>query len=101
MRPVSRITIVNLPAVDASIYRFDFNTTTPVGALGVEFVWSDRWHAWATLPDGSVRQFGCVPNVISWTGFTDYGVVIISDLTVIGHGDLVAGHVTLLFLEWA
>jgi hypothetical protein len=91
--------LVNMPSVDEGTYAFTF--TTAVGGASFTFVFkwlNGVWNGWAALPSGEVRQFGCVPNVVGWTGFADYGVAIISTLTAIGLNDL--ANVSLYLFVW-
>ena len=60
---------------------FSFSVNDTSGIFEFKFKWlNNRWNCWVTLPDGSVRQAGVYPNVASWTGFLDYGLVFITDL---------------------
>ena len=60
---------------------FQFDVVTEDGNFNLHFIWqNERWDCFATIPDGTVRQAGVVPNLCSWTGFRDYGISFKSDL---------------------
>jgi hypothetical protein len=90
---------VNLPSVDAEVVSFSFEATIGGATFQFTFKWlNETWNGWATLPSGEVRQFGCIPNVLNWTGFPDYGVVLVSEKVAIGFGDLIGS--TMYVVTW-
>lgn len=56
----------------------------------------NRWNCWVTLPDGSVRQAGVEPNVVSWTGYDDYGLVFQTSLPAIDFNSLFLTEMVLI-----
>jgi hypothetical protein len=92
---------VNFPTVADGTVGFTFQSDMALGRFTFTFRWlNGAWNGWATLPSGEVRQFGCIPGCVDWTEFTDYGILLDSNLTVLGLGDLVPESVMYL-LEWA
>lgn len=78
---------------------FTFDTVHPDGVFRFRFAWfNGRWNGWCRLPDGDARAFGVLPNVISWTGFSDYGIALITDLTTIDRDGL--SSVELVVISW-
>lgn len=78
---------------------FEFQCTAESGVFTFHFKWlNDRWNCWATLPDGTVRQGGTEPNVTSWTGYDDWGMVIESAAEQIGYSELF--QTELYILTW-
>jgi hypothetical protein len=101
MKVAKSISVVNLPAASVGAMAFSFETTTADGSWAFLFAWMNgRWNAWVTLPSGEVRQAGCVPRVVNWTGFLDFGMVILSDLASLGLGDLVSVGTSLVLIAW-
>jgi len=97
MRVIKNIYVVNLPKISDDVVTFTFSTQTPYGVFNFVLRWFDEaWHVWATLPSGEVRSAGCVPNVINWTGFTDYGLYVYSSLVNLGQFDLPGTSMVLL-----
>lgn len=79
---------------------FSFDTVHPDGVFNFRFAWfNGRWNGWCKIPSGETRSFGVLPNVISWTGFPDYGIALITDLTVIDRNSLPS--VELVVLTWS
>ena len=78
---------------------FNFSCTAEGGLFEFHFKWfNDRWNLWVTLPDGTVRQAGTEPNVPSWTGCQDYGIVIEGEMERIDYSELY--HAELYILTW-
>lgn len=76
---------------------FLFTVNDTAGTFEFKFKWlNNRWYCWVTLPDGSVRQAGVFPGVINWTGFLDYGLVFVTDLTQIKFDQLYMTEVYIL-----
>lgn len=68
---------------------FQFNCAAEAGLFSFHFKWlNDKWNLWVTLPDGTVRQAGTEPGVISWSEFDDFGLVIKSDMETIDKSSL-------------
>ena len=68
---------------------FTFRTVHPDGVFTFTFRWfHNRWNAWCVLPTGERRRLGVTPNVISWSGFLDYGAVFSTSLSEIGRNGL-------------
>jgi hypothetical protein len=104
MRAVLKSYLISYPNVDPGTENFKFSADPPLGHFTFQFMWLNGvWNGWATLPSGEVRQFGCIPDVIDWTGFTDYGVVLDTSgstgLTVLGLTDLIP-HSSLYLIQW-
>jgi hypothetical protein len=92
---------VNYPTVADGTVAFEFSTDLALGRFTFTFKWLNaQWNGWATLPGGEVRPFGCIPGVVDWTEFTDYGVVLDSFMPVLGLGDLVPSS-SMYLLQWA
>ena len=78
---------------------FKFNAVHPNGVFAFQFRWfNGRWNCWCTLPSGGGRPAGVEPGVASWTGFTDYGLLFITNLQVIDRPSLALAK--LFILEW-
>lgn len=78
---------------------FNFSCVHPDGVFNFTFKWfNDRWNAWAELPSGEIRAFGVLPNVVSWTGFTDYSIFFSTDLSVIDKDSL--KNTQLCIIKW-
>ena len=68
---------------------FQFDATADAGNFTFHFKWlKGSWKLWVTLPDGEVRQAGVLPEVISWSEFDDYGIVIETDMESIDFNSL-------------
>lgn len=68
---------------------FKFSVVHPDGVFTFLFrYFNDRWNCWCTLPSGEIRGVGVEPNVMSWSGFLDYGVYFMTDLEVIDKSSL-------------
>lgn len=102
MKRAKSFSLVNLPSIAAGTVGFTFTTTIAGGAWTFVFKYANgRWNGWATLPTGEVRPFGCVPSVVDWSGFLDYGIVIISSLAALGLLDLASSGTSLVVVGWA
>lgn len=76
---------------------FIFSVNDTAGTFDFKFKWlNGRWNCWVTLPDGTVRQAGVYPNVISWSGFLDFGLVFVTDLQKINFDQLYLTEVYIL-----
>ena len=99
MRNIIAAEALNFPDIDL-VENFQFDCTTSYGNFNFLFKWMNgRWNSWVTLPDGTIRQAGVYPNVISWTGHTDYGIVFVTDLTAIDYSSLFLTELKLLKWE--
>lgn len=88
MKSIKKIERIEYPTGSISD-NFMFSSQTSAGLLTFTFKWlNDRWNLWVTFPDGEIRQASVYPNVISWSQFLDYGLMITSDLEQITHDDL-------------
>lgn len=97
--PIRAIYLLSLPQIDSTILNFGFNTSTPDGAFSFVFKWiGGVWNNWVTLPDGSTRPAGCIPQVLNWLAYRDFSTVIVSSLPVLGAGDLVGKP--LFLIKW-
>ena len=100
MKTVVQSLIVNFPQIPPNTASFTFETSNALGTFQFTFKWLNGiWNGWATLPSGEIRPFGCIPDVISWVDFMDFGVFIDSPLPVIALNNLV-GKTTLYLLQW-
>lgn len=80
--------IISFPDQDP-VENFEFYSNTSNGTFKFHFKWiNDAWSCWVTLPDNSVRQAGVYPNVVNWTGFSDYGLVFSTPLASIDFSSL-------------
>jgi hypothetical protein len=100
MKSVLSMYIVNYPQIDPGTVSFAFSTNNALGTFGFFFKYlNGQWNGWCTLPSGETRQFGCVPDVIDWTTFSDYGIFIDSALPSLALNTLV-GKSTLYLIQW-
>ena len=98
MQSVKDIVKVNWPNIDITD-NFSFATVHPDGVFKFTFrYFNDRWNGWCELPGGEVRTVGVTPNVPSWSGFIDYGVIFETDLTEINKSALF--DTNLYILTW-
>lgn len=99
MKEAKRIERINWPSFDLA-ENFEFDVTAASGSLTLHFKWlNERWNLWVTLPDGTVRQAGVYPGVVSWTGFNDYGFLFATSLEEIGYASLQLAEVYLIIWE--
>lgn len=98
MRDISKVQQIPFPDSDIQ-ENFEFSAVCDDGTFTFKFKWfNDRWNCWVTLPDGSVRQAGVYPNVISGSGHTDYGCVFSTSLEDIDYNSLFL--TTLYLITW-
>ena len=96
MKAISKTELVPFPSEDPQ-ENFEFSCTADVGSFTFHFKWlNGRWNCWVTLPDGSVRQAGVEPNVVSWTGYDDYGLVFQTSLPAIDFNSLFLTEMVLI-----
>jgi hypothetical protein len=104
-------TAINVPAnrTVKTYYKIDLPATTPglnfsfiakvAGeSITLAFKWTDKWNITATMTDGSTRFAGLYPNVMNWTGYTDYGLVGYTALESVGYDDL--PKVSMFMVAW-
>lgn len=103
MKKAATMYLVNLPVIDPAVIAFTFTTQNAEGNWTFVFKFGNGvWQGWATLPSGEVRPFGCVPNVFNWSGFLDFGIVLISGFTApLAQGDLMSSGNSLVLVRWA
>jgi len=76
---------------------FTFSCSTSYGKFTFNFKWfNNRWNLWVTLPDGERRQAGTNPNVMNWTGNSNYGLLIKSALPAIDYDTLLMAEIYLV-----
>lgn len=78
---------------------FTFSAIDEDGTFRFHFRWiNERWNCWVTLPSGEERTCSVYANVISWTGFLDYGIVFSTELKEISFSDLFSTE--LYIIKW-
>lgn len=89
MKAVKLIEQIVWPAFDLTD-NFEFDIMASGGTFTLHFKWlNERWNLWVTFPDGTVRQAGVYPGVVSWSGFSDYGFLFTgNDTNNIGYSSL-------------
>lgn len=98
MRDTETIELVPFPEIEI-VDNFKFEALSEFGTFTFNFKWfNSRWNLWVTLPDGTIREAGVYPNVINWTGNTDYGLVFQTSLDVIDYASL--NLVEIYLLKW-
>lgn len=98
MKELQSASLVNWPAEEVS-ENFEFDVIDTDGNFKFSFKWiNERWNCWVTLPDNSVREAGVYPNVVSWTGYLDYGLVFKTSLSEINYNSLLLTE--LYILKW-
>lgn len=100
MRNVDYSQKIPWPSMESPVENFTFDCVCTPGTLTFHFKWlNDRWNLWVTLPDGSIREAGVQPNVVSWSGHTDYGIYFISSLETIDFDSLFLTELYLIVWE--
>lgn len=98
MKEIQNASLVHWPSDEVS-ENFEFDVIDTDGTFKFSFKWmNDRWNCWVTLPDNSVREAGVYPNVISWSGFLDYGIMFKTSLSEINYTSLLLTE--LYILKW-
>ena len=88
MQEVKQYELVSWPNSEIQ-ENFEFDTIASGGTFSFHFKWfNDRWNLWVTLPDGSKRQAGVYPGVVSWSGYSDYGILFNTSLSEIDFNSL-------------
>ena len=99
MNTISTAELISWPDTEPQD-NFSFQSVTSEGAFTFNFKWiNDAWSLWVTLPDETVRQAGVYPNVVSWTGYPDYGLVFQTSLEDITYNSLFS--TSLYILSWS
>ena len=76
---------------------FTFSAIDGDGVFTFHFKWiNDRWNCWIDMPDGTTRQAGVYPNVLSWSQFLDYSLIFMTDLTQIDYNHLFMTEINLV-----
>lgn len=98
MRDIKKVERVSFPNTEIQ-ENFKFDAVTEAGTFTLNFRWfNNRWNLWVTLPDGTIREAGVYPNIVSWTGSTDYGLVIKTSLADIDYNSLTLTEI--LIITW-
>jgi hypothetical protein len=98
MREVKAMELVSFPDVEIT-ENFEFTVVSEMGNFNFHFQWfSNRWNCWVTFPDGTKKQAGVYPNVISWTGNPTYGLVFSTPLPEIDFNSLFLTE--LYIIQW-
>lgn len=97
-RVIESASLVAWPDGDAD-ENFTMEAIDTAGVFHFHFKWlNNRWNCWVTMPDGTTREAGVYPGVMSWTGFLDFGLVFVTDLPEISRTSL---YMTELYiLKW-
>ena len=89
---------IALPLIDEDTYQFSISVILPSATFECVFRWLNSvWVLFVTFPDGSIREAGVYPNVVSWKDFPDYQVVFTTDYTSIGRLDI--GAIKMFMLD--
>lgn len=76
---------------------FKFEAITAAGTFTFKFKWlNERWNCWVTFPDGSVREAGVYPGVVSWSGFKDHGLLFRANTAALDYDNLLLSEIYLL-----
>lgn len=79
---------------------FEFSASAQAGVFTFNFKWlNSRWNLWVTLPDGTVRQAGVLPGVVSWSECQNFGLVFETSLPVIDYNSLFLTELYILTWE--
>lgn len=88
MRDIKTVEKVTFPDIEL-VENFEFTVVSENGNFIFHFQWfANRWNLWVTLPDGKKKQASVYPNVISWTGNPNYGIVFYTSLQEIDFNSL-------------
>lgn len=88
MREAKSMELVTFPNIDL-VENFQFTVVSEYGNFQFQFQWfANRWNCWVTFPDETKKQAGVYPNVISWTGNPEYGLVFSTPLPEIDFNSL-------------
>lgn len=79
---------------------FEFNSSCSAGTFTFHFKWMNgRWNCWATLPDDTVREAMVYPNVVNWSGRSDFGIAFKTDLKEVKRDSLLMTEIYLVTWE--
>lgn len=96
MQTIDKTELIQFPEGEVT-ENFTFDCATESGIFSFHFKWlNDRWNLWVTLPDGTIRQAGTVPEVISWSEFDDFGLVFKTDMQTIDYNGLMQTEMYLI-----
>lgn len=99
MNGIKDLNKVTFPDADITD-NFSFTAIHPDGSFKFHFRWfNERWNLWVTLPSGELRCAGVEPNVISWSGFLDYGLIFVTELTEITKNSLPLTEIVIITWE--
>lgn len=99
MKDVKKVESIPWPDIEGIEDNFQFNCSAEAGNFTLHFKWTDgRWNCWATLPDGKIRQAAVYPNVINWSGHSDFGLVFKTDLKEVARDSLF--YTEIYLLQW-
>jgi hypothetical protein len=88
------------PSIPEDVERLSFSSNLAGGDPWVfTFLWlNEAWSAFITLPDETVREAGCVPGVLNWTGYSDYAIQFdYANADVIGLNDISSISITVVY----
>lgn len=98
MNVIDKTYQINYPDTDIQ-ENFTFSTVLEDGVFNFRFRWADgRWHVWVTPPGRQARPAGAEPNVMNWTGYADYGLMFVTDMTTIDFKSLY--KTKLVLVKW-
>jgi len=96
MKDIKSVERVPWPDTDIED-NFLFNCSAAAGTFTFHFKWmSGRWSSWVTLPDGKIREAAVYPNVINWSGHSDFGLVFLTDLKEVSRDSLMMTEMQLV-----
>ena len=99
MKEISTAYLINFPKIDDTIEAFSFAAAIPDGTFEFLFKWiNGAWSCWVTLPSGEIRSAGCIPGVMNWAAFLDFGLIVLSSLTAVGQTELTS--TSLVIAKW-
>lgn len=96
MQTIKTVELIPWPSAELQ-ENMEFESVTSGGNFIFNFKWLDgKWNLWVTLPNGEVRQASVYPNVVSWTGYGDYGLLIKANMEELDRSSLFMSEVYLL-----
>ena len=96
MQTIDTTELLPFPSSNIS-ENFTFECSTTYGVFIFHFKWlNNRWNLWVTLPSGEVRQAGVYPGVMSWSEFSDYGLIFQTNMESIDYNSLFATEMYLI-----
>lgn len=99
MQTIKQKELVPFPSAEVT-ENFSFSCSASGGVFTFNFKWlNERWNLWVTLPDGSVRQAGVIPGVVSWSECKNYGLLFESSLEEINYSSLFLTELYILTWE--